>query len=141
MTKMNWGSHRLLVDVEATRAYYAAHGELREGCGCLYCRNFAAAVETLPPEVETFLKPLGLDLYRPGDASECGPAEGGRLYLAIYHVVGRLLETGKELLEPVPGVSVWFAADTGPFLRDFPEPFFQCCLSMTLPWVLNEPEP
>jgi len=64
--------------------------------------------------------------------------EDGRLYLPIYHLAGRLLEAGKEPLELAPGVSVWFTTDTGPFLRDFPVPFFQCCFAMTLPWVLEE---
>lgn len=36
------------------------------------------------------------------------------------------------------GVSVWFTTDMGPFLRDFPEPFFRCCISMVLPWILEE---
>ena len=39
----------------------------------------------------------------------------------------------------VIGVTAGFATDMGPFLRNFPEPCFQCWLSMTLPWVLEEP--
>ena len=138
MTEFVLGSYRLQVDVEATRAWYDRYGGAAGGCDCLYCKNFAAAVGALPPEVGRFLEPLGLDLHRPGDASECGPTEGGRLYLPIYHLAGRLLEEGKEQLELAPSVSAWFTTDTGPFLRDFPEPFFQCCFSMTLPWVLEE---
>lgn len=138
MTEFVFGPYRMEVDVEATRMWYRRYGDATGGCDCLYCRNFAAAVGTLPPEVGAFLEPLGLDLHKPGDASECGPAEGGRLYWPVYHVAGRLLETGKEPLELVPGVSVWFTTDLGPFLREFPEPFFQCCMSMDLPWILEE---
>ena len=138
MTEFVLGPYRMEVDVESTRAWYSRYGDASAGCDCLYCKNFAAAVGTLSPEIGKFLEPLGLDLQKPGDASECGPAEGGRLYLPIYHLVGRLLEGEDEPLELIPGVSVWFATNTGPFLQDFPEPSFQCCFSMTLPWMLEE---
>ena len=87
-----------------------------------------------------FLTPLGLDLKKPGDATEYGPDEGGRWYMPLWHIAGRLLEAGEEPLVLAPGVTASFTTDTGPFLKNFPEPSFQCCLSMTLPWVLEEPE-
>ena len=135
------GGYRIQVDVEATRNWYDLYGEPAGGCDCAYCRNFTAAVETLPPEVGDFLARLGLDLRRPGDASECGPAEGGRLYTPLWHLAGRLLEEGEGPLLLAQGVKAWFATGQGPFLRDFPESFFQCGLELTLPWVLAEPEP
>lgn len=135
------GGYHIQVDVEATRKWYDIYGEPAGGCDCAYCRNFTAAVETLPPGVGEFLARLGLDLRKPGDASECGPVEGGRLYLPLYHLAGRLLEKGEEPLLLAKGVNAWFATGRGPFLRDFPEPCFQCWLSVTLPWVLAEPEP
>ena len=130
---------RLEVDVEATRGWYDRYGDATGGCDCAYCRNYAAAVETLPPEVAAFLRPLGLDLHKPGDATEYGPAEGGRWYMPLWHIAGRLLEAGEGELPIAPGVTAGFATGMGPFLRDFPEPCCQCWLSMTLPWVLEEP--
>lgn len=141
MTEFVFGSYRLEVDVEATRAWYDRYGDATGGCDCAYCRNFAAAVGDLPPQVEAFLEPLGLSLRRPGDASECGPAEGGRLYTPLWHLAGRLLEKGKEPILLAQGVNAWFTTGQGPFLRNFPEPLFQCGLELTLPWVLAEPEP
>lgn len=140
MTEFSFGAYRLLVDVEATRAWYDRYGDATGGCGCAYCRNYAAAAVGLPPEVGAFLAPLGLDLRKPGDATEYGPAEGGRWYMPLWHLAGRLLEAGEEPLVLSPGVTASFTTDTGPFLKNFPEPFFQCWLSMTLPWVLEEPE-
>lgn len=133
--------YHIRVDVEATRNWYDLYGEPAGGCDCAYCRNFTAAVETLPLEVGEFLARLGLDLRRPGDASECGPAEGGRLYTPLWHLAGRLLEKGKEPILLAQGVNAWFTTGQGPFLRNFPEPLFQCGLELTLPWVLAEPEP
>ncbi len=141
VTEFALGPYRLSVDVEATQNWYHVHGEAAGGCDCAYCRNFSAAVEALPPEVGAFLTRLGLDLRKPEDASECGPADGGRLYLPIYHLAGRLLERGAGPLTLAPGVTAWFTTDQGPFPRNFPEPFFQCCLELRLPWVLEEPEP
>ena len=43
MTEFVLGSYRLEVDVEATRAWYGRYGNATGGCGCAYCRNYAAA--------------------------------------------------------------------------------------------------
>ena len=139
MTEFVLGSYRLEVDVEATRAWYGRYGNATGGCGCAYCRNYAAAVGVLPPEAAAFLEPLGLNLRRPGDIGEYGPRQGGRWYMPMWHIAGRLLEAGEGELPVAPGVTAGFATDMGPFLRNFPEPCFQCWLSMTLPWVLEEP--
>ena len=139
MAEFVFGPYRLEVDVEATRNWYDLYGEPAGGCDCAYCRNYAAAVGILPPEVAAFLEPLGLDLHRPGDATEYGPAEGGRWYMPMWHLAGRLLEAGEGERTIAPGVTASFFTDTGPFLKDFPRPFFQCGLSMILPWALAEP--
>ena len=55
MTEFVLGGYRLAVDVEATRAWYDRYGDATGGCDCAYCRNFTAAVETLPPEVGEWL--------------------------------------------------------------------------------------
>ena len=62
-----------------------------------------------------------------------------RWYMPRWHIAGRLLEAGEGELPVAPGVTAGFATDMGPFLRNFPEPCFQCWLSVTLPWVLEEP--
>ena len=94
MTEFVLGSYRLEVDVEATRAWYGRYGNATGGCGCAYCRNYAAAVGVLPPEAAAFLEPLGLNLRRPGDIGEYGPRQGGRWYMPMWHIAGRLLEAG-----------------------------------------------
>ena len=48
MTEFVFGPYRLEVDVEATRAYYAAHNEPWIICTCAGCRNFAQAVSSCP---------------------------------------------------------------------------------------------
>ena len=141
MTEFVFGPFRLGVDAEATRRWYDTCGDETGGCDCAYCRNFAAAAKALPPEVEAFLEPLGLSLRRPGEIGEYGPRPGGRWYMPMWHIAGRLLEAGEGELPIAPGVTAGFAVDMGPFLQDFPEPFFQCWLSMTLPWLLKELNP
>ena len=139
MRDMHIGGYHIQVDAEATRRWYDTCGDDTGGCDCAYCRNFAAAVGALPAEAEAFLEPLGLSLRRPGEIDEYGPRPGGRWYQPLWHIAGRLLEAGEEELSIAPGVTAGFAAGMGPFLRDFPEPCFQCWLSVTLPWVLAEP--
>ena len=82
MTEFVLGSYRLEVDVEATRAWYGRYGNATGGCGCAYCRNYAAAVGVLPPEAAAFLEPLGLNLRRPGDIGEY---ENRLLYLGAQN--------------------------------------------------------
>ena len=79
MTEFVFGPYRLEVDVEATRAWYDRYGDATGGCDCAYCRNYAA-VGSLPSEVAALLRPLGLDLHKPGDIGEYGPRQGGRWY-------------------------------------------------------------
>ena len=42
-------------------------------CTCQSCRNFLAAVETLPGETRDFFRRLGLDIRCPTEALHCGP--------------------------------------------------------------------
>lgn len=139
MTEFVFGDHHIKVDVEATRTWYAAHGEIAGGCDCAYCRNFAAAVGGAPGEIREFLARLGLDIQRPGEVVECGREENGsHRYTVLYHVAGTLLERGAADIALAPEITGGFASDMGPFLQGFPEPFFQCYLDLHLPWVLEE---
>lgn len=139
MTEFVFGKDRMQVDAERTRDWYSAHEDLEGRCTCAYCRNFHAALPLLPREVRQFLEPLGLTLERPAEIMEwCKEADGRHWYTALYHLVGELAEEGAEPVEIAPEVTVGFAVDSGPFLKDFPKPFFQLFLDVYLPWVLEE---
>lgn len=104
MTEFVLGSYRLEVDVEATRAWYGRYGNATGGCGCAYCRNYAAAVGVLPPEAAAFLEPLGLNLRRPGDIGEYGPRQGGRWYMPCGTLQAACWKRGRESC-PLPPAS------------------------------------
>ena len=57
MTEFVLGSYRLEVDVEATRAWYGRYGNATGGCGCAYCRNYAAAVGSCRQKQQRFWNP------------------------------------------------------------------------------------
>lgn len=139
MTEFFIGANRLLVDVEQTRAYYAAHEELRESCSCADCRNFRLARHGLPEKAGRLLKSLGLTLDQPAEVMEQGrEPDGWHRYTLQYHLVGKLLARGDTPMELAPGVTAGFTVGSGPFLREFPEPFFQLFLDVRLPWLLDE---
>lgn len=141
MTEFAFAHDRVLVDTAATWAYYNAHGDLENRCGCAYCRNFRAALPGLPGEVRRFLELLGLTLERPAEIMEwCREDDGRHWYTALYHIAGELREAGEQPVEIAPEVTVSFLADKGPFLEEFPEPFFQLFLDVRLPWLLDEPD-
>jgi len=71
MTEFNFGTYRLQVDVEKTRAWYGTYGQIAGGCDCGYCRNFAAVVSFFPDEVEEFLERFGLTLQKSVEVMEC----------------------------------------------------------------------
>ena len=141
MTEFTFGTYRLLADVEATRSWYAAHGLPAGGCDCAYCRNFLANLPRFPAEVNAFLSDLGLELSMPGEAMEFGPEPDGRRYYSLlFHIAGQLTKGGDSPLEFPAGVTARFVTDTGPFLKDFPQPCFQLLLDARLPWALSEPD-
>lgn len=81
-------------------------------CTCQSCRNFLAAVETLPGETRDFFRRLGLDIRCPTEALHCGPpgADGRCDYRVWYDFPGELLQTpGDRAPYPAaPGLRVAF---------------------------------
>ena len=67
LQKIVLGGYRLAVDVEKTRAYYAAHPLPWVTCTCGGCRNFVQAVNLLPEEVKAFFDRLGVDPEKPAE--------------------------------------------------------------------------
>ena len=72
----------------------------------------APTAETMLPQLgscrqkqQRFWNPLGLNLRRPGDIGEYGPRQGGRWYMPMWHIAGRLLEAGEGELPVAPGVT------------------------------------
>jgi hypothetical protein len=139
MTEFAFGHNRIRVDVERTRAWYDACGKPAAGCTCGNCRNFIAAASLLPKEVGEVLAPLGLTLLKTAEVMEwCREADGRHWYTLQYHLAGELVEKGEGTVQIAPEVTVGFAEGGGPFLKNFPEPFFQLFLDLRLPWVLDE---
>ena len=141
MAEFVFGTYRLEADVAATRAWYAAHGEIAGGCDCAYCRNFAAAIGGAPGEVLRFLRELGADPLRPREVMELGrEPDGRRLYEVIYHIAGLFGDREGPRMELLPEVHCGFSAECDLLPEEFPRPCFQLDLDLRLPWVLPEPE-
>lgn len=141
------GGYRLMVDVERTRAYYAAQPPY--DCPCAGCRNFVRAVKLLPGEVKALFDALGLDPAKPEEVCSYPgtreEAHGG----AWYHICGTILEggtppEGRRFSEWVPVAERFEAAFTDDHslpAEDFPRPVFQMDTDFWLPWVLEEENP
>ena len=151
MAEFVFGPYRLEVDVEATRAWYAAHNEPWVTCACAGCRNFAQAVKSLPQPVKDFFARLGLD---PEKVNELCYYSGTRSTIigdCWYHLVGNVLEgssrPGDYVLFPAgwyglaEGFSAGFQNHCDLLPTDFPKPCFQMHFNYTLPWVLKEKNP
>ena len=141
-------------DPDATRRALAAEpAGAPEVCGCLHCRNFAAAREAAyGPELRALLGQLGVPVDREAEVYDCGPAEraGYRLTGGWFHFVGRVVRDPLLDVEPAgrpfaalgPGVRVSFAPG-GALLPDglIGHPVVQLEFEGEVPWVLPEPAP
>lgn len=150
MTEFVLGPYRLLVDVTATRAYYASHPLPWITCDCAGCRNFSQAVQNLPQAVKDFFDALGLDPEKPRELCYYqGTAEtlsGG----GWYHLAGTILAGAQppgaygaygEWFDLTGDFSVGFKTACDLLPVDFPQPCFQMEFNHRLPWLLKERNP
>jgi hypothetical protein len=154
METLSAGRWEVNVDQSATRTVNSQrkNGEA-EKCGCLYCRNYAAARKHIPAEAIDLLDKLGIDPKLESHVSHC--AEMGNrlhLYTGFFHFVGSLVAGADVKSRVKDGVkeftfeplserfSFGFTADT----QLLPDSFggMQCVqleFAVELPWVLEEP--
>lgn len=143
------GGYRLAVDVERTRAWYAAQTSPGVTCTCAGCRNFVRAVKLLPEAVKDFFTELGVDPEQPANTSWYPGTREEASGDAWYHVCGEIL----ELVKPDPGwifgerveigekFDAYFAQECWLLPEDFPKPCFQMDVMFRLPWTLEEENP
>ena len=144
-------------DAHATRL---AHDSIEAGsperCGCLYCRNFAAARHLVyPPEALALFDQLGVRHDRESETWEGGPVDDGRyFYAGWFHFVGAELAGRDAFVHWTETSGTWdLEALTGGFsagltieLALVPEalrslPVLQLEFQAKVPWVLEEPYP
>ena len=149
MQKIVLGNYLLAVDVEKTRAYYAAHPLPWVTCTCGGCRNFVQAVKLLPEEVGAFFARLGVDMEKPAETSWFPGTRTEANGDAWYHLCGRILErvdpgeNGRSAawLDVTEKFSASFEPECWLLPEDFPRPCFQMDVIFQLPWVLEEENP
>lgn len=149
MTEFDLPPYRLLVDVEANRAYYGDHPLPWVTCDCSGCRNFVRAVKTLPTAVTAFFAALGLDPEKPAETMYYTGGADGVSGGGWYHLQGELLrgvrtERGfppEAWIEISPEFSVAFHDQCALVPEDFPRPCLQMEADYRLPWLLEEPNP
>lgn len=144
-----FGGYRLEVDVERTRAWYAAQPLPGVTCTCAGCRNFVQAVKLLPDGVKDFFAQLGADPEQPAETCWYPGTREEANGDAWYHLCGKILEriepAGNQRFGEWLDVTDKFRAAFGPECHilpdDFPKPCFQMDVLFQLPWVLEEENP
>ena len=117
-----------------TRKYYAR--EVAGHCTCATCRNFYQTVDSVCPELRSFLARFGAHVEAPEKMS--APIQ--TMCDCYYVVCGRILEAGEEAItmgNTLVYPQTWEEAmvDT-----DMDEPcFFLFASPLNVPWVLDEP--
>lgn len=115
-----------------------ARGKVPYLRGCQSCRNFLAAVETLPGETRDFFRRLGLDIRCPTEALHRRPPgpDGRCEYRVWYDFPGELTQVPADRAPypAAPGLRVAFLRRMPPMVGDVQmDAFFH------LPFVLDEP--
>lgn len=102
MSDFTLDPYRLAVNVEGTRAYYAAHPLPWVTCDCAGCRNFLRAIKTLPPAAAEFFASLGLDPEKPGETMYYTGTPESVSGSGWYHLAGEISEGGRSRDEGLP---------------------------------------
>ena len=138
-------------NVDSTRQAYA---EMSVGgpeeCGCLHCRNFAAARSQLyPPAVLVLFEQLGIDPTRetevyhlaPDGSDADGPPETRmHRYGGWFHAIGDVVtdREGYEILSPDFQLTIIRGGVVIP--SPFPHtPLFRLEFNARVPWIILEP--
>jgi len=166
MERYTWGQYEVEVDEAVTRAWYAQAGEW--DCECGHCRNFMAVADQLPVELLTLLDQLGISAKKAVYVCNLISRKGDCLLYEIrYRLAGRILKREeqepekkgflqvlrsffsireKEIRKPdYPDPWYWFRCLDEPgtlcglYPEAFPQPCFEMCIQLWLPWVLDEP--
>ncbi len=151
------GVYRLDVDVERTKAYYAAQGG-GIGCDCAGCRNYEKACRQLSAPIQSFLRQFGIAPEHPIELSALSagdpPDSASVVYDGIFYICGTILagnspwiQTGPKSRKLDPDYMIDLDPDTSAYFeerpeildRSFPHPVIQLEIIFTLPWLLEEP--
>ena len=141
-------------DPDATRrALTEVPAGAPEACGCLHCRNFAAARDDVyGPDLRILLTQLGVPADREAEVYDCGPAErfGYRRAGGWFHFVGRIVRDplideappARPFVLLGPELQVYFVAG-GALVPDAlaGHSVVQLEFETEVPWVLAEPVP
>lgn len=141
MIRYNFFGISVEIDEAATYAWYA--NASKWDCDCGHCRNFLALAEqkALPAPVLDLLSCLGIPPEKATYVCELYSTEQGHCYEFSYRVAG-IMPEGRDM------DCVQYKWGAGRCCHDpypygapgFPEPHFNLCFSVELPWVLAEPE-
>jgi len=150
MKPLRIGRWAVEVDADATAAAYEKRTQgAPEECGCLHCRNFAAAREKLyPKEAIDLFTSLGIHPIREASISHSHESRPRvHYYLGFMHGVGRIVEgedtnAMRELCSEAmtPTFSIGFTTDVQLVPGCFPQSgLYQVEFVCEVPWVIDEP--
>jgi len=141
MTELRIGDQLIDFDRDATLLAHSALGlGGAHGCTCSGCRNFVLLRDRAYPEpFLLFLKTLGIDPKKEGEAVLYGPKDGRYLYGGWFHFVGKVVDAGQSCMRVGEDFRYWINTT-------FPRPkavFGKTVASIefitSLPWALKEP--
>jgi hypothetical protein len=142
--ELSVGQQTVLFDREATVELYRQTITIpgADGCGCIYCKNFAAQRgKVFPEEFVQFLGALGIDPHKEWEAFDYdfGENPSGHLYGGWFLFVGGLTDGVDERPgPPQESFAYWF---TSSFPNGtLPNGVKFCAVEFLarIPWVLSE---
>jgi hypothetical protein len=145
MTEMQIGDQTIRYDRDATAAVYGTkeHG-FAEGCGCIFCKNFAVQRNLVyPASFRALLEQLGIDSNKEGEAFQCMPVEDGcQLYGGWFYLLGELITAGEQNTNAADSHQFeYFFRRADSNVPAFHGPTLALEFTAHVKWVLPEPAP
>jgi len=145
VTRAQFGPWEIEYDREATQAAYVAMDDAY--CDCQSCRNYVANAPFFPEAVRQFFDSLGIDPAKPSDITSAVPPppwNGPLSYTSnLYCCFGRIV-SGPELRNYAMSKNFGISFLRELYLNMIPgeiskEQALLIEISITLPWLLDEP--
>lgn len=135
-----------------TKEYYLLQPKIgdAEHCTCIYCKNFAELVSTLPQEILDVMFIFNIDPYKDAHLDYFYKASNGKhMYMARYLFVGRIINIPKDKVVTISYhndedyITFGISEPTSRiFYTEFrcPQPTLEITVTGFFPWLLEENE-
>lgn len=89
------------IKLDRTKLYYKSEAD-KNLCDCEYCKNYYKNIKKAYPQIDEYLKNIGVDIEKPFETSPVDPEDGFiEYYMCQYIVFGRCPNDYKDIIDDI----------------------------------------